>query len=104
MPSLSVSGTGHPSYFATPGTVGHLSLLSNTPSPSVSLSTGGGTTTTVGSAHGLGLRNLNPNVIWNPRLFIEISGAVVYTFLKPCMYLAFSTISFHGHHSMPHVA
>ena len=44
MPSLSVSGTGHPSYLATPATVGHLSLLSNTPSPSVSLSTGGGTT------------------------------------------------------------
>ena len=29
MPSLSVSGIGQPSYLATPGTVGHLSLLSN---------------------------------------------------------------------------
>src|SRR5258705_5735789 len=102
MPSLSVSGTGQPSYLTTPGTEGHLSLLSNMPSPSVSLSTGGGTITV--SGHCFDLRNLNPIVNWKPRLFIEISGAGVYTFLKPCIYRPFNTISFQGHHSNPAVA
>src|SRR5436190_19216161 len=36
MPSPSVSGTGHPLYLATPATVGHLSSSSLMPSPSVS--------------------------------------------------------------------
>jgi hypothetical protein len=35
-PSLSVSGIGHPWYFAKPATVGHLSCSSLIPSPSVS--------------------------------------------------------------------
>src|SRR5205085_377856 len=35
-PSLSLSGTGHPSCSGVPATYGHLSLLSGIPSPSVS--------------------------------------------------------------------
>jgi len=42
MPSLSESGTGQPSYFATPATVGHLSLSSVIPSLSLSLGAAGG--------------------------------------------------------------
>ena len=45
-PSLSVSGIGHPAYLAKPATVGHLSFASITPSLSVSAGGGGGGKTT----------------------------------------------------------
>src|SRR5690349_19860115 len=41
-PSLSLSGIGQPSYLAIPATLRHLSLQSMTPSPSVSILQGSG--------------------------------------------------------------